>query len=93
MKHSEAEEHFIYHCFYDYPRQAVSALAPFLPGHRLCLGDLTLLTTGSPLSVHMHTSLRSSSKALCPLLFLYDLTVSEELADKCELPMDWGEVS
>lgn len=31
--------------------------------HRLCLVDLTLLAMGSPLLVHMHRSLRSSSKA------------------------------
>lgn len=63
MKHFEAEEHFIHHCFYDYPRQAVSALSHLLLEHRLCLVDLTLLTTGSPLLVHMHKSLRSNSKA------------------------------
>lgn len=64
---------------------------PLPAGAQAVSGDLTLLPMDSPLLVHMHTSLRSSSKALCPLLFLYDLTVSEELADKCELPMDWGE--
>lgn len=63
MKHFEAEEHFIYYCFYDYPRQVVSALSHFLLGHRLCLVDLTLLTMDSPVLVHMHKSLRSSSKA------------------------------
>lgn len=63
MKYFEAEGDFIYHCFYDYPRQAVSALSHFLLEHRLCLVDSTLLTTDLPLLVHMHKSLRSSSKA------------------------------